>query len=50
MYLINSPTVLSQSLGSVGFWRIISGAAAVEDFSLAAEWHLSMGITVQVIF
>lgn len=45
MFLINSPRVLTQSLGSV-FWRLINGAAAVEDFSLAAECQSSMGITM----
>lgn len=50
MYLINSPTVLTQSQGSVRFWSVINGgAAAVEDFSVAAECHSSMGITMQVI-
>lgn len=44
-----SPTALTRSQGSVTFWSVRSGAAAVEDFSLTVEYCLSVGITVRII-
>lgn len=44
-----SPAALTRSQGGVTFRSVRSAAAAVEDFSLTAEYCWSVGITVHII-